>query len=152
MGRSGVPSGRKERRTPKSNVLVLIPSFGVFAVGVGHFGFALFGVVFDFVEGAEAFGVEAAFAEGGGGALGVVQTDEVEADFAFFHLPIDADLYLADDVDGILLGQGGVKLQYFEWELVVHAYHFLTYDHKIILFQRFAPDFGYLSRRQLPFT
>ena len=78
-------------------------------------------LLFDFVEGAEAFGFEAAFGEGGFAGAGVVEADEEDADFAFFALETDADGHFAEDVNDAGLGEGDVEFLDSQGELIIDA-------------------------------
>ena len=59
----------------------------VFDEDAGAFGFFAGVLFFDFVEGTEAFGFEAALGKGRFAGAGVVEADEKDADFAFLTLP-----------------------------------------------------------------
>ena len=110
---------RTRRRTPRLGFDEDAGAFGLFA---GVF-------FFEFVEGAEALGFEAALGEGRLAGAGVVEADEEDADFAFFALEADADGHFADDVNDAGFGQRGVELLDAERKFIVDANHFGTNCH-----------------------
>jgi hypothetical protein len=84
---------------------------------------------FEFVEGAEAFGFEAAFRERRLARAGIVQADKEDANFPFLTLETDADSHFADDINDAGFGQGGIELLDAERKFIVDANHFGTNRH-----------------------
>ena len=84
---------------------------------------------FDFVEGTEAFGFEAALGKRRFAGAGIVEADEEDADFAFFTLEADADGHFADDVDDAGFGKCDVEFLDAEGKFVIDANDFGTNCH-----------------------
>ena len=101
----------------------------VFDEDAGAFGLFAGVFFFDFVEGTEAFGFEAALGKRGFAGAGIVEADEENADFAFFTLEADADGHFADDVDDAGLGKCDVKFFDAEGKFVIDANDFGTNCH-----------------------
>ena len=111
----------QERRPTQKNL--------VFDEDAGAFGLFAGVLFFDFVEGTEAFGFEAALWKGRFAGAWIVEADEEDADFAFFALEADADGHLADDINDAGFGKCDVKFFDAERKFIIDANDFRTNCH-----------------------
>ena len=91
------------------------------------------GLFLNFVQWAEPLRVEPTLRKGRHVGEWISESNEVNADLAASPLGAHANFHVADDLNGILFGEGDIKLAGSQGKPFIHAQNFLSNDHAYLL-------------------